>query len=285
MELLPLEGLKSGKPLLVNSLDATPLGLVAQSCRRIRRKFSVAFGEPHGAFKLQKMGRLGTLEGVKRWQTVALVAAGLAVVGYVYYTRSGATLPFGLASSPSQSDQTTDAPGAATVRPAHMDWRTVNRPDDGFKIELPAEAKELQVPAYNEAGSSEPVKMIFANPDNDTTFAISWEDNPPVARVNGGSPEKTLGMARDGMLSRTRTMLVSESHTMASGFPARDIAAKNSDGGILDARLIFTGTRLYTLMALYPSAANRREQDVIRFFKSFAPSRQPGTSLPEATMP
>lgn len=220
---------------------------------------------------------------MKRWQTIALVAAGLAGAGYLYYTRGGATLSFPGSHSATSSDSTVDVP-AATGKPAHMDWRTVNRPDDGFKIDMPAEAKDLQVPAYNEAGSSEPVKMLFANPDGDTTFAISWEDTPPVARVNRNAPDKTLDMARDGMLSRTRTTLSNETRQMVSGFPARTISARNPDGGVLDARLIFTGQRLYTIMALFPSAGARREQDVTRLFNSFAPSRLPSTSLPPATM-
>jgi hypothetical protein len=161
----------------------------------------------------------------------------------------------------------------------------VNRPDDGFTLEMPGEAKELQVPAYNEAGSTEPVKMLFANPDGDTTFAISWADNPPVSRVSGGTPDRTLNMARDGMLVRTRTTLSNETRSMLAGFPSRTISARNADGGVLDARLILTGERLYTLMALYPSSGVRHEQDVTRFFNSFAPSRLPGTSLPAATMP
>jgi len=40
--------------------------------------------------------------------------------------------------------------------------------------------------------------------------------------------------------------------------------------------------RLYTLMALYPNAASRREKDVKRFFDSFVPEASGG--IPE-TMP
>lgn len=221
---------------------------------------------------------------MKRWQSIALIAAGLAGAGYFYYTRSGATLGvFG--DHPGASyGSTVDVP-VSTGKPGRMDWRTVNRPDDGFKIDMPAEARDLQVPAYNEAGSSEPVNMLFANPDADTTFAISWEDTPPVARVNGNAPDKTLDMAREGMLSHTRTTLTSETRQRIAGYAARTISARNADGGILDARLIFTGQRLYTMMALFPSASVRREQDVMRFFNSFASSRLPGTSLPPATLP
>ena len=220
---------------------------------------------------------------MKRWQTLILVAAGLAVAGYVYYTRYGATFTFLGGHATSSGDSATGAP-TGLGHPARMDWRTLNRPDDGFTVEMPAEARELQVPAYNEAGSTEPVKMLSANPDGETTFAITWADNPPVSRVSGGTPERTLDMARDGMLRRTQTTLSNETRSMLAGFPSRTISAQNVGGGVLDARLILTGERLYTLMALYPSSSARREQDVTRFFNSFAPSRLPGTSLPPATM-
>jgi hypothetical protein len=80
-------------------------------------------------------------------------------------------------------------------------------------------------------------------------------------------------MARDGMLSRTQTTLTSETRTTPDGYPARDIAAANAGGGVLNARIIFTGERLYTLMALFPAASARREQDVTRFYKSFEITR------------
>lgn len=173
--------------------------------------------------------------------------------------------------------------GASALRPARMNWQTSSRPDAGFSVEMPAEPKDLQVPAYNEAGNTEPVKMIFANPDGQTTFAVTWEDNPPVARVNKRIPDKTLDAARDGMLSRTQTVLDSETKVTAGGYPARDVNAHNAGGGVLNVRLIYTGERMYALMALYPAPGARREQDVIRFFNSFSPSRVPGETLPLAS--
>lgn len=213
---------------------------------------------------------------MKPWQSIAIGTAVLAAAGYVYLHGGLSWL-----EPKSQIASTGDLSGTAG-RPAAIDWQTVNRPDDGFKIEMPVGAKDLQVPAFNEAGSMEPVKMIFSNPDADTTYAISWEDNPPVARVNNRVPDRTLDMARDGMLARTRTTLTHETQGTVGDYPARDIFAKNAGGGVLNARLIYTGDRLYTLMALFPSSGARREQDVQRFFQSFTPSQMPGKTLPRA---
>jgi hypothetical protein len=215
---------------------------------------------------------------MKRWQVVALIVAGLLVVGYIYFYRGGFGAGGGTRSGPAAGTSSDEGDG----RPARITWQTVNRPEDGFKLEMPADPRDLQVPAFNETGGSEPVKMLFSNPDGDTTYAVSWEDNPPVARVNGRSPEKTLDQARDGMLGRTQTSLVREEHATVSGYPARDITAKNSSGGYLDARLIYANDRLYTLMAMYPSISTRREQDVIRFYNSFTILRAPTAVMPES---
>jgi len=166
-------------------------------------------------------------------------------------------------------------------RPARMSWQTVERQNDGFKLELPSDPKDLQVPAYNEVGGAEPVRMIVANPDGETTFAVTWQDNPPVARVNR-SPERTLNMARDGMLARTQTSITGETRGLQRGNPSLDVNARNAGGGVLNARLILAGNRLYMLIALFPSASARREKDVTQFFDSFVSSPPP--AIPE-TMP
>jgi hypothetical protein len=149
-------------------------------------------------------------------------------------------------------------------------WEKVDRPSDGFKVEMPKGIQQTEVPAYNENGGEEPVQMIFSNPNVETTFSVAWADNPPVARVNQRSAERTLEMARDEALSRTQTSLVNESGTTFDGYPARDFSAQNANGGTMNSRLIYAGPRLYMLTAVYPSAAARSDNDVARFFKSFA---------------
>jgi hypothetical protein len=202
---------------------------------------------------------------VKRWQYFALAVGVVAGSAYVYLHRGS----LGLSNLLRASGEATDV-ADGIGRLAKLNWKTVDRPNDGFKLELPADVNDLEVPAYNEAGATEPIKMLFANPDADTTFAITWQDNPPVVRVNRAA-EKTLNMARDGMLGRTQTTLVNESHGLHQGYPSLDVSARNAGGGILNARLISCGNRLYVLMALFPSASARR--DVTRFFNSFVPSR------------
>ena len=77
-------------------------------------------------------------------------------------------------------------------------------------------------------------------------------------------------MARDGALGRTQTTLLSESRDNRNGYPSRDFSARNAGGGILNARLILAGNRLYLLIATFPAASARRDEDVNHFFDSFS---------------
>jgi hypothetical protein len=155
-------------------------------------------------------------------------------------------------------------------------WEKIDRSGDGFTVEMPTGVQQTRVPAYNEQGGEEPVEMILSNPSADTTFSVAWADNPPVARVNQRSAERTLEMARDDALNRTQTALVNESGTTFDGFPARDFAAQNANGGTMNSRLIYAGKRLFMLTAVFPSAAARRDTDVTRFFNSFAINKDEG---------
>jgi hypothetical protein len=158
----------------------------------------------------------------------------------------------------------------------------VDRTPDGFKVDMPSDVKEIQIPAYNEIGGTDQVNMIFSYPNSETSFSVAWADDPPVVRVNNRVPDRILDMARDDALTRTQTTLVSESRITPGGFPARDFAARNVDGGVINSRLISAGSRLYMLIAAFPSANARRDQDVTRFFNSFTTTAS--ASIPE-TMP
>jgi hypothetical protein len=215
---------------------------------------------------------------VKRWQIIAIAAIGVAGATFVYMHHQSLGLPDLLRFSESRPGAASDQASGAT-HPARMTWRTIERPDESFRVDLPREPQDAEAPAYNEAGGTEPVRMLLSNLEGETTFAVTWQDNPPVARANNRLPERTLERARDGMLARTQTNLVSTTHFTLKGYPGLEITGRNAGGGILNARLIFAGERLYTLMALFPSEDARREQDVRRFFNSFVPSR-PAT-IPE----
>lgn len=215
---------------------------------------------------------IGTLVGVKRWSY--LVLGGILILGAVLVYRQ----ELELVSRVHTAGEVTTIPSQprSAPQPVSIVWQPLDRTMDGFKVEMPANAKQIKIPAYNESGGSEPVDMVFAYPDPEICYAVAWEEDPPVERVNKHVPGDTLDMALNGALDRSQTMLVGKSEISQQGFPGRDFSARNAGGGVFSARLVLARNRLYMLTAAYPSADARREQDVARFFDSFsvvAPSR------------
>ena len=226
-------------------------------------------------FQLRMHQQVGTLVAVKNWPYILIALIVLCGTAYLVYTdrqRLGLAHFGGATSSGKSASQISPVD---ETNPTPIQWRTLNRTADGFRIDLPPGSKEMDAPAHTESGGTEPVKMLYASPDGDTVFAVTWQDNPPIARANNNVPDRTLDQSREGMLARTQTMLLNESRITFGGFPGREILAHNASGGVLNARLIYVQNssnhdRLYTLMALFPTAGARREQDVTHFFDSFA---------------
>jgi len=135
---------------------------------------------------------------------------------------------------------------------------------------MPGDPNRVLVQATNETGANEPINMLLFKSSSDHTYAVAWAEKPPVARMNDLIPDKTLDQARDGALNRTQATLISEIRSNPQGFPGRDVVAYNGGGGVLDTRFVYAGHRLYMLIATAPSAAARHEEDVMRFFNSFA---------------
>ncbi len=210
---------------------------------------------------LKTQGKLGTLGGVNRPFSLVVGIVLLGVIAYLVYEYRA---DFGLGGSG----------GGASAGAGQTPWQTIDRSADGFTVQMPAPPSETQVPAYTDHGVVEQVPMIEAtvaaqNGGADTTFAVAWADNPPVEQAAGDDGERTLQMAREGALGRTETSLVSESTHDHDGYKIRDFMARNAGGGILDGRLILSGTHLYMLLATHPSASARRDVDVNRFYDSF----------------
>jgi hypothetical protein len=174
----------------------------------------------------------------------------------------------GISQQSANSDQTNSGP--ATAHPAHIVWQPLDRSQDGFKVEMPEGVRETQIPAYDERGDIDRVEMIYAYPDSETIFAVTWADNPPVEQAGRDDADRTLDLARDGALTRTQATLTGESRDPRGGFPACDFSGRNQGGGILNARLILAGRRLYMLIAAFPAASARRDEDVRRFLDSFS---------------
>ncbi len=135
---------------------------------------------------------------------------------------------------------------------------------------MPAEIKEIQVPAYNEQGGSEQVDMIYAYPDSETCFSVSWADDPPVERANFDVPDRTLDMARDDAMARTQTTFVEESTFSQQGFPGRYFSSRNLGGGVMNSRLVLARSAFTCSPRHSPPLAPAATRMSARFFNSFS---------------
>jgi len=226
---------------------------------------------------------------VRLWKY--LVLAGLLLAGvYLYLHRQelGLVLPHGDAPSDSGSLGGATEPVASgsspVVHAGRFNWQRIDRPE-GFAVEMPGDVRKIEVPAFSERGNTEQVQMILCNPETEITFSVSWEDNPPIARSGDRSVDHILDAAKDGALARTQTTEDGESRSTPGGNPGRDFVGRNAGGGVLSARLIYVGQRLYLLSATFPSAAARRDEDIARFFNSFALTARSRTSDTLPTVP
>jgi hypothetical protein len=204
---------------------------------------------------------------VRKWVYFAAFVVVIGVIAYFVYQHR-AWLGLGSAGGGVPTEE-----ASTDQQPAHLSWHAIDRVQDGFRIDMPSDPSEIQIPAYNEKGDAEEMEMIVANPNAETTYAIAWDDNPPVERVSGQAVERTLDNARDGALARTQTTLIGESHANYLGYPARDFSGQNQSGGLFNARLILAGTKLYMIIAAFPAPSARRDEDVNHFFDSFKLTR------------
>lgn len=206
------------------------------------------------------------------------VVLSLLVLGTVIYCIYVYRMDLGIFWPTKTPSSESTEPSDSTPRRAAIEWNAVDRTADGFRVQMPGGIDETQIPAYNELGGIEPVEMLIATPGPDTTFAVAWADHPPVERAGNQNAEKTLDMARDGALARTQAVLTGESRNRIDGHPVCQFSARNDRGGILNARLVLAGTHLYMLIAAFPAASARRDEDVNRFFDSFTLTRASNTN-------
>ena len=209
------------------------------------------------------------------------------MLGIVYIWLHRVELGLARSANLETANYSSGEPASPITSPARITWENIDRSPDGFKVEMPADIEELQVAANNERGGADGINMILSKSNPQTTFAVAWADDPPVARANDRSAGRILDMARDDAMARTETSLTTETRKTVGGFPARDFSARNTAGGVMSSRLIYVNPRLYMLIAAFPSESARREQDVAQFFDSFSivASQRVPESLPVAPAP
>lgn len=202
------------------------------------------------------------------------IILGILVTGAIFYCAYYYRVELGLVRPPnpppaqSAGQPTTEPEPSQPARQSPI-WQTIDRPADGFRVDMPGGASESQAPAYTARGSVEQIAVLLAAPGPQTTFAVSWAQNPPVEQAGRDDSDRTLDQAINGALARTQTVLIAESRSTYAGYQARDFAARG-DSGVMNARLILAGKRLFMLIATFPSQTPQTDADINRFFNSFA---------------
>jgi hypothetical protein len=239
---------------------------------------------------LHRIDKIGHPLSVKHWRYFVAVVLCLVIIYYVYIHRQdlGLVRPHAevISDSSAPRSDSTEPAAVPALRVGSFNWRAVNRASEGFRVEMPADVRKTQVPAYNDRGGSEEISMIIANPDADSSYSVSWADDPPVIRNSDHTADHILEIAKQGALARTQTTQVTETRTNPGGNPGRDFVGRNAGGGGISARLICAGRRLYMLTATFPSDSARRDQDIARFFNSFSiTGASAASSIPESLPP
>jgi len=90
----------------------------------------------------------------------SIVLSVILVAGLIYVYLHRQELGLG-GSRPAQVAETASSTVTQTSQtgPAPIVWEKIDRSSDGFKVEMPTGVQQTQVPAYNERGSEEPVRI------------------------------------------------------------------------------------------------------------------------------
>jgi hypothetical protein len=209
---------------------------------------------------------------------LAAFALSIVVTGAIAYCVYCYRVELGLVSQPNHLAALNPAgsntgqgntPAPAPLDSRTLDWRMVDRSADGFSVEMPAEVTYSRAPAFTGHGVQEEIPLIEASPRPDNLFAVAWDDDPPVERSAREEAENTLDRAQEGALARTQAVLTGEWQSHASGNPERDFTGRIAGGGVLNARMILVGRRLFMLITTLPSPSAEQDEEVNRFFNSF----------------
>jgi hypothetical protein len=133
-------------------------------------------------------------------------------------------------------------------------WTVCPHPELGFSIEAPA---PLATASTTQATAMGPVKtVVFAIVENDTSpIALAVADYSGV-NLAGLDVQKALDAAVKDPLGRLHAVLLTQTPITVDGFPGREITGRaDPDGLLVKGRIVFTGRRLYQLVAIGPATS------------------------------
>lgn len=131
-------------------------------------------------------------------------------------------------------------------------WHRFHSKTGGFTLSFPggppAEQKQI---VRTPTGNLDVTSYVFESKQNPGRYLVSFSEYPEGA-VATGTDEKRLDYARDGLVSRSKGKLVSESRIKVEGFPGRDLVIEMEPNNALRTRMFAVKNRLFQVMVLGP---------------------------------
>lgn len=148
------------------------------------------------------------------------------------------------------------------------DWRAYETEVGRFKVDLPAEPKQLKKERWFPVSSF--VSRVYKAYVGDDIFGVNHTDIPGAALFFAGK-KKIFDSTRDGFLEESKAREVSFEKADFVGRPGRelvyDIPAQGGQPRLRGkARMCFEGNRLYVFYAEVDES--RAQTDIDRFFDS-----------------
>jgi hypothetical protein len=129
-------------------------------------------------------------------------------------------------------------------------WKTYSYPEDGFSVSFPLEPKILSKEMPMPDGGTAESRMYQLGP-NGANGGVMVSMFHFGALAPGKSPDQVLQDGKNGALRQTQSHLISEKKITLGDAQGLEIVAEDPTFHV-KARLFVSGTRVYSVMEVYP---------------------------------
>jgi hypothetical protein len=142
---------------------------------------------------------------------------------------------------------------AAASSAQAADWATYAHPELGFSIDSPVPPASQTTSASTPKGAVK--TTVFAIDEGQTGAVVLAVDDYRGVKLSEDDVRKALEAAVQRPLKKLSAVLISDTPITVDGFSGREITARADPAGLLiKGRIVFTGQRLYQLIAVGPAA-------------------------------
>jgi hypothetical protein len=147
-------------------------------------------------------------------------------------------------------------------------WQKFNSPEGKFNVLMPSEPT-LEVRDVDSAVGM--LKLYLYSTSTSSGYFLASYGDYPTAPKDANEAESVLDGVRDGIVSGSKSELVSEKKISLYGYPGREIITKKTNEGevvIFHWKICLVGRRLYQL-TVGTTQKDSEIPDVMKFLSSF----------------